>query len=124
MTTLMSCSTRRTARPNFFLRESDELHELDFFRRVHSGSGFIEQKKLWPGSERPHNLETPLVAVRQRAAGKVALRGQAKDFQELDDAGLDFAFLAGESARAQKRMGYAVPEVHVAGGAHVVENAK
>ena len=84
----------------FFLRESDKLHELDFFRRIHSGGGFIEQKKLWPGGERAHDLETSLVAVRQRAAGKVALGGQAEDFQEFDDAGLDFAFLAGEPARA------------------------
>ena len=33
----------------FFLRESDELHELDFFGRVHSGGGFIQQEKFRPG---------------------------------------------------------------------------
>ena len=91
----------------------DEADELDRLLRVHPGGRLVEQQKLRLGGERPRNLETALVAVREvarvdlGAAGEPAVREQlparlarlfllAPDPRRAED--------AGEDAPAEPRM--------------------
>ena len=45
-----------------------------------------------------------------------------KDFQQLNDVGVNLALLAIESGSAQQSVGNSVPKMHITGGADVVEN--
>ena len=106
------------------LDESDQLHQLDFLGRVHPGGRFVEQEQLWPCGERANDFEPALIAVGQRTAGRIALCRQTKDLQQLNDVGSISRSSRVESLCRAAERGKCRAAVHVAGGAHVVENAE
>ena len=63
----------------FFLRKTDQVHELDFFRGIHAGGGLVEQEQLRAGGEGTHDFEPALIAVAETVGGRVIRIRESED---------------------------------------------
>ena len=63
--------------------EADEIHQLDFFLRIHPGSGFVEQQDFRTCGQGPGDFDASLIAVRKVAGVVVGAAGEMKEFEKL-----------------------------------------
>ena len=108
----------------FVAHKTDEPRQLDFFRRVHTRSGFVEQKQFWFRRERAHNFQTPLVAVAQAFCRFIAKFSELKNFQQFHHTVGDGFFLGMITLAAPERVAHIAAQVQVKHRTDIVENRK
>ena len=91
---------------------------------IHPSGGFVEQEQLGLRGQRAHDLQPPLITIRQALARGIAVNAEMKNLQQFHHLPVHLGLFAVKRGRAEKRVRHAVLEPQVERRAHVVEHAQ
>src|ERR1043166_3203413 len=106
----------------FLFHELDQLHQLLFLARIHSGGRLVQEQKLWSRRQRTDDLQPALIAVGQTLALHVAQIFEFEYLQDVEHLVADLALFLVEGSTTPEGMGDSMFQMHRERGPHVVVN--